>query len=157
MKNSMLHFVTLILFSFWLGHLSAQNPESTVRAMIAATDAGDADKAVAYCTSNAIHHFPGGSLTTPEDFKKRIMNFKTGFPDIQRGIEEAMVSGNTVVVRGVVTGTNTGVFSGKSATNNKVSVTWIGIYKLNASGFIEKSWVEFDTATIQNQLKGASN
>ena len=41
---------------------------------------------------------------------------------------------------------------GRPATNNKIKVSWLGLYHLNSNGKIESGWVEFDTATLEKQL-----
>ena len=129
--------------------------ELDVRAFIDAADRGDADQAASYCAANAVHYF-GGEAVRGEELKKRIASFKAGFPDIKRGIEEIWVSGNTVTLRGWVTGTNTGAFKGAAATGNKINASLLAVYKLDAAGKIAESWVEFDRSTIEQQLKTGS-
>ena len=130
----------------------AVKAELDVRAFIDAADRGDVNLAVSYCTANAVHHF-GGVPISNEDMKKRILGFNAGFPDLKRGIDEIWVSGNTVTLRGWVTGTNTGAFMGAPATGNKIKASLLAEYKLDAMGKIAESWVEFDRSTIENQLK----
>lgn len=130
--------------------------EANIRAMLAAADVGDVEKFMGYWAVNGINYF-AGKQTSGEDMKKRIAAFKTAFPDIQRILEEVVVAGNSVTVRGWVTGTNQGTFQGKAPTGNKIKVAWLGFYKLNAAGNIENGWVEFDTKTLDTQLADGQN
>ena len=132
----------------------AAKAELDLRAFLEAADQGDVQKAFSYCAVDAVHHF-GGEALQGEAVKKRILGFKAGFPDIKRGIDEIMVCGNVVTIRGWVTGTNSGAFMGAQATGNKVRVSYLSIYKLDNAGKIAEAWVEFDRAAVEKQLKAA--
>lgn len=127
--------------------------ELDIRAMLDAADEGNGEKFMSYWADNAPNYF-AGKQTSGEDMKRRIVGFKTGFPDIKRNVEEVIVSGGNATVRGFVTGTNTGQFRGQAPSGKAIKVPWLGLYKINASGKIESGWVEFDTATLDSQLKG---
>ncbi len=133
----------------------AAKAELDLRAFLAAVDQGNVDKAFSYCADNSVHYF-GGEPVQGEGLKKRILGFKTGFPDIKRGIDEIMVCGNVVTIRGWVTGTNSGAFMGAAATGNMVRVSYLSIYKLDPAGKIAEARVEFDRATVEKQLKSGS-
>lgn len=130
----------------------AVKAELDIRAMLAAADAGDGERFMGYWLPDAPNYF-AGKKTSGDDMKKRVAAFKTAFPDIKRTLDEVIVSGNSVTVRGWVTGTNTGQFRGQAPTGRAITVAWLGLYKLNAAGKIETGWVEFDTATLDVQLK----
>lgn len=129
--------------------------EATVRGLMTAADAGDLGKFMGYWAADGVNYF-AGKQTSGDDMKKRIAAFKAAFPDIKRGIDEVIVSGNSVTVRGWVTGTNTGQFRGQAPTGNPIKVAWLGLYQLNAAGKIQRAWVEFDTAELDSQLKAGS-
>lgn len=130
----------------------AVKAELDLRAFLDAADRGEADKALSYCAANSVHYF-GGERVAGEDLKKRMLAFKAGFPDIKRSIDEISVNGQIITIRGWVTGTNTGAFMGAPATGNKVKVSMLAVYKLDAAGKIAEAWIEFDRATIEKQLK----
>lgn len=125
--------------------------ETNIRAIYKSADDGDGDKFLSYWSQHS-HPYFNGVENTREEIKNRIVMFKKGFPDIKRSVEEVIVSGNKVFVRGVLTGTNTGSFMGKPATKNPVKVSWLGLYHIKPDGKIENGWVEFDSAALQNQL-----
>lgn len=127
--------------------------EATIRNMLAAADAGDADKFMSFWVDNGLNYF-AGKPTGQNDMKARVAAFKSSFPDIRRVLDEVVVSGNTVVVKGWVTGTNKGTFMGNAPTGNAIKVSWLGFYKLNAAGKVTEGWVEFDTEMLKNQVNG---
>ncbi|MBC7776956.1 MAG: ester cyclase [Phycisphaerae bacterium] len=129
--------------------------EATVRGIMAAADAGYGEKVVSFFAADAKHYF-SGQLNTNEELKMRVAAFKAGFPDIKRSLDEIIVQGNTVTIRGWLTGTNTGVFMGAPATNNQIKVSVLGEYKLNSAGKVTEAWVELDRATVQMQLTDGS-
>lgn len=145
--------LTFITASLFAQNAPAAQEEMNVRSMLEAADRGDAEKFFSYWSSGKTENYFAGAYTSDEDMKKRIVAFKAAFPDIKRNLEEVIVSGNTVTVRGWVTGTNKGPFMGQAPTNNPIKVSWLGLYHLDTNGKIEKGWVEFDTAVLQNQVK----
>ncbi|MFN0213230.1 MAG: ester cyclase [Saprospiraceae bacterium] len=129
--------------------------EATVRGIMQAADAGDGEKVISFFAPDAKHYF-GGQLNTNDQLKMRVAAFKAGFPDIKRTLDEIVVSGNTVLIRGWIRGTNTNSFMGAPATNNSINVSVLGEYKLNSAGKVTEAWVELDGAAVQMQLKGGS-
>lgn len=127
--------------------------EATVRAMIAAADAGDVEKFMGFWAVDGVNYF-AGKQTSGDDMKNRIAGMKAAFPDIHRTLDAVIVCGNSVTVRGWVSGTNKGMYQGQAPTGNAVQIAWLGLYQLNAEGKIKSGWVEFDTATLRSQVKG---
>jgi steroid delta-isomerase-like uncharacterized protein len=134
---------------------SSAATEANIRAMFAAADEGNGDKFMGFWAADGINFF-SGKQTSGDDMKMRILGFKKGFPDIQRTLDEVVVSGNNVTVRGWVTGTNTGPFRNQAPTGRSIKVHWLGFYKLNEAGKIQKGWVEFDTQELERQLYGSA-
>lgn len=125
--------------------------ESNIRTMFEAADNGDADKFLSFWAEHS-HPYILGNENTREEFKNRIKMFKSGFPDIKRSADEIIITGNKVTVRGTLSGTNKGSFMGKPATNNTIRISMLGLFHLKPDGKIENGWIEFDSATLQNQL-----
>lgn len=134
----------------------AVKAESDIRSFLKSVDDMNIDKALSYCAENFIHYF-GGKPGTPDDFKNRLVAYKTAFPDIQRQVEKVYYSTGAITVKGRTTGTNTGMFMGKNPSNKKMNVSWIGIYELNNDGKISKAWVEVDKAGMESQIYGDAN
>jgi predicted ester cyclase/quinol monooxygenase YgiN len=76
-----------------------------------------------------------------------------GFPDRRTAIEDLVGAGDTVVVRVRMTGTNQGglPWFGVPANGNKVTVTWISIYRL-AAGKVVEHRAEMDIMGLMQQL-----
>ncbi len=127
--------------------------EKNIREMFKAADDGDVEKFAGYWTADGVNYFLGNKSSVTE-FKARLSVYKSAFPDIKRNLDEIIICDNRVSIRGTVSGTNTGMFKGKPATNNKINVSWMGVYHLRADGKIESGWVEFDTATMEKQIAG---
>jgi predicted ester cyclase len=125
--------------------------ETNIRAMYAAADNADIDKFFSFWSDHSHPYFLGVE-NTRDEVKERIFAFKKGFPDVKRTVEEILFSGNKVIIRGVLTGSNKGSFMGKPATNNSIRVSWLGLYHFKQDGKIENGWVEYDSATLLNQL-----
>lgn len=74
-------------------------------------------------------------------------------PDRKVEILDTIDSGDKVVVRCLVTGTNTGGFPwfGAAANGAKVAFEWISIYRLDG-GKIVDHWSAIDTGTLLAQI-----
>ncbi|MBK9726813.1 MAG: ester cyclase [Saprospiraceae bacterium] len=125
--------------------------EKSFLQMFEAADRADTASFISYWSMKAKNYF-AGIENSNEDFKNRLLSFKKGFPDVKRTIDEIQINNNKISVRGWLSGTNKGSFMGRPATNNKIKVSWLGLYHLNSNGKIESGWVEFDTATLEKQL-----
>jgi steroid delta-isomerase-like uncharacterized protein len=73
------------------------------------------------------------------------------FPDINIKIEDMRESGNEVVTRGAWTGTQKSDYMGIAATNKKVNVHFIDIWKVE-DGKLKENWVQMDTMELMQQL-----
>jgi predicted ester cyclase len=129
--------------------------ETSLREMFQASDEGDINKFLSYYSKDVHAYFIGHQNNT-EEMAARVRDFKTAFPDIKRNVEELVVNGNAITVRGTLTGTNKGKYMGKAATNNPVKVSWLGLYHFGSDGKIESGWVEFDSAALAAQLNKKS-
>ncbi|MBK6859867.1 MAG: ester cyclase [Saprospiraceae bacterium] len=126
--------------------------EKIILELMKAADAGDIAKFESFWDRQGKSYF-GNQENNLEETKQRILAFKTGIPDVHRVVDEILVSGNQLVVHGTLTGTHTGKFMGKPATNNPIKIGWLAVYKLNESNKIESGRVEFDSAAFNEQLQ----
>lgn len=129
--------------------------ENTCREMLAAADAGDAEKMLSYFAADSKHYF-SGVQNTNDELKKRVAAFKMGFPDVHRDLTVLASANGVVTLKGWLVGTNTGSFMGKPATGNKIKVSALGVYKIGADGKITEGWVEMDSAALMSQLNSNS-
>ena len=73
------------------------------------------------------------------------------FPDLVIKIEDMRESGDEVVTRGTWTGTQKEDYQGIPATNKKVNVHFIDIWKVE-DGKLKENWVQMDTMELMQQL-----
>lgn len=156
-KNLML-FAALLLSSCTgektnpAAELEAKN-EATVRAILAAMDAGDAAKFDQYLAADYQIHNPflpqPGNL---EVFKGLMAGQKAGFPDVRHEVVQIFSKGNMVCVRGIFIGTNTGPMQGNPPTGNRVAVPFIFTDEFNSEGKVKVRHVQFDTGAFNAQL-----
>lgn len=127
--------------------------ENTVRAILAAMDAGDPAKFDLYMAADYQIHNP--FLPTPgnlDTFKGLMQGQKIGFPDVKPEVVQMFSKGNLVCVRGIFSGTNTGSMQNNPPTGNRVVVPFIFTDEFNAEGKVKVRHVQFDTGAFNAQL-----
>ena len=72
------------------------------------------------------------------------------FPDLEVTVEDAIESGDRVIVRWRARGTHKGTFQDIKPTGNQIDVTGINIYRFAGKQIVE-SWGEVDSAQLQRQ------
>ena len=87
----------------------------------------------------------------PEAYKRQLVLFLTGYPDLHWVIEDLIAEEDKVVACWTVAGTHEGDFMGIPATNKKVSVDGMTIHHL-AKGKIMDSYSNWDTLGMMQQL-----
>jgi steroid delta-isomerase-like uncharacterized protein len=92
-----------------------------------------------------------GSSVGPEAYKRNVLLFLAGFPDLQWTIEDTIAEKDKVVACWTVSGTHKGDYMGISATNKKVSVEGITIHNV-AGGKIMDSYSNWDLLGMMQQL-----
>ena len=90
-----------------------------------------------------------------EGLAKHIADVEAAFPSYEILIEDLLAEGDKVVVRAEFRGTHRGSFAGIEATGKSVSAGLIIIYAI-ANGRIVDYWMQFDAATLMQQLQTAS-
>jgi len=95
-----------------------------------------------------------GHATGPEAYRRTLVRFLTGFPDLRFSIHDVVAEGEKVVAYWNISGTHNGEFMGIPATNKKVSVDGITISHV-ANGKILDSYVSWDTYGLMKQLGGS--
>ena len=108
---------------------------ATVRRMYDLLSAGDVDGFAEVLTDDFIEHeeLPGGG-PGKEGTKAFFRGFIAAFPDLQIAVEDVLSSGDKVVARGIVTGTNQGPFMGMPPTGKSIRVQLIDIIRFDDDG-----------------------
>ena len=102
--------------------------------------------------SHALHgpNFSGSSVG-PQAYKREVLIFITGFPDLEFTIEDLIAEKDKVVSCWTISGTHKGEYKGVPATNKKISVDGITIHHL-ANGKIIDSYANWDMWGMMVQL-----
>ena len=87
----------------------------------------------------------------PEAYKRQLVLFLDGYPDLHWSIEDLIAEEDKVVACWTVTGTHKGDFMGIPATNKKVSVDGMTIHHI-AKGKIIDSYSNWDALGMMQQL-----
>jgi steroid delta-isomerase-like uncharacterized protein len=126
---------------------------ATVRRFYDLITAGDIEGFGALLADDFVEHevTPGLAPT-----KEGVMEFfrmnRAAFPDMRMEVDEVIVGGDKVVVRGTVTGTHEGAFMGMPATGKHVEVQLIDIMRFGDDGLAHEHWGLMDTLAMMQQL-----
>jgi steroid delta-isomerase-like uncharacterized protein len=92
-----------------------------------------------------------GSAVGPEAYKRQLMLFFAGYPDVHFLVEDTIAEADKVVACWTLSGTHRGEYLGIPATNKKVSVDGITIHHI-ANGKIMDSYSNWDALGMMQQL-----
>ena len=92
-----------------------------------------------------------GSAVGPEAYKRQVLRFLEGYPDLHWTIEDTIAEEDKVVACWTISGTQKGEYLGIPATNKKVSVDGITIHHI-ANGKIMDSYSNWDALGMMQQL-----
>lgn len=87
----------------------------------------------------------------PQMVKEVAQMYRNAFPDSKMTNDEVIHSGDRLIVRWTAQGTHKGDLMGISATNRKVKVSGITIYRLRGEKLAE-AWTNWDTYGLLTQL-----
>jgi steroid delta-isomerase-like uncharacterized protein len=97
-------------------------------------------------------HFPGAPEAIDRDGHRGMVEmFAAAFPDWQESIEDVIAEGDRVVLRVTAGGTHEGDFQRMPASGRAVTITGIGIARIE-DGRIAESWWDFDGLGLMQQL-----
>ena len=92
-----------------------------------------------------------GSSIGPEAYKRQVLRFLEGYPDLRWTIEDTIADADKVVACWTMSGTHRGDFMGVPATGKKISVDGMTIHHI-AGGKIMDSHSIWDTLGMMQQL-----
>jgi hypothetical protein len=78
--------------------------------------------------------------------------YRAAFPDLRFNVEDALPSGDKVVMRGTASGTHEGEFMGIAPTGKSVDVPLIDIIRFGDDGLAHEHWGIFDAMAMMQQL-----
>ena len=80
-------------------------------------------------------------IVGPREYGGAVANYRAAFPDLHTTLEEVLVDGDRVVVRGTDRGTHRGDFMGFPASGREVTTTWIEIFRME-NGKAAEGWLD---------------
>jgi steroid delta-isomerase-like uncharacterized protein len=98
------------------------------------------------------HEVTPGLAPTKDGVKQFFTMYVAAFPDLRFTADDILPSGDKVVARVTVTGTNKGDFMGMPATGKSVSVQVIDIIGFGDDGLAHEHWGVVDVMSMMQQL-----
>jgi steroid delta-isomerase-like uncharacterized protein len=126
---------------------------ATMRKAYDLINEGDIDGFGDLLADDFVEHEPLEGFPQTKDGVKEFFRMQiAAFPDLKMTVEDVIASGDKVVVRIGVTGTNTGDFMGMTPTGKKVDVQGIDIIRFGDDGLALEHWGVFDALAMMQQL-----
>jgi steroid delta-isomerase-like uncharacterized protein len=114
---------------------------------------GDLDGFFDYLADDFVEHESGPGLEpTKTGTKQLFAMMKAGFPDLRFDAEDVLESGDKVVARARVTGTNKGDFMGVPASGKSIDVQAIDILRFGPDGLVHEHWGVMDIMSMMQQI-----
>ncbi len=125
----------------------------TVKRLYEAINAGDMDIFDDVVADDFVEHeeLPGLE-PSKEGVRAFFESFLAAFPDLRMEPVDILESGDKVVARVKVTGTNQGEFLGAPATGKAIDVQLIDIIRVGDDGLAHEHWGVMDQLTMLQQL-----
>ena len=126
---------------------------ATVRRMYDLVNAGDIDGFARNLADDFVEHeeTPGLAPT-----KAGVIDFfrmqLAAFPDMRMAVEDIVASGDKVVARVALSGTNRGAFMAMPATGKSVNVQLIDMFRFGDDGLLREHWGVLDALAMMQQL-----
>jgi len=98
------------------------------------------------------HEVTPGLAPTKDGVKQFFTMYIAAFPDLHFAVDDILPSGDKVVARVTVTGTNAGEFMGMPATGKSVNVQLIDIIGFGDDGLAHEHWGVVDAMAMMQQL-----
>jgi steroid delta-isomerase-like uncharacterized protein len=98
------------------------------------------------------HEETPGLAPTKDGVKQFFTMYIAAFPDLRFNADDILASGDKVVGRVTVTGTNKGDFMGMPATGKSVNIQIIDIIRFGDDGLAHEHWGVADVMAMMQQL-----
>ena len=129
---------------------------TTVRQMFDLVSAGDVDGFGDHLAETFVEHEAGpGMAPTKSGTKQLLRLMMAAFPDLRFDAEDLIESGDKIVARVHVTGTNKGEFMGMPPSGKCIDVQAIDIIRFGEDGLVHEHWGVMDLLTMMQQIGAA--
>jgi steroid delta-isomerase-like uncharacterized protein len=121
--------------------------------MFEMVSAGDLDGFFSQIADDFVEHETGAGLEPTKAGTRQLFEMMTaGFPDLRFEAEDVLESGDKVVARARVTGTNKGDFMGIPASGKSIDIQAIDIVRFGADGLAHEHWGVMDVMAMMQQI-----
>jgi steroid delta-isomerase-like uncharacterized protein len=125
----------------------------SIRRMFEYVCAGDVDGFASLMSDDFVEHEAApGIEPTKEGTKQLFQMLMTSFPDLRFDAEDILESGDKVVVRARITGTNKNDFMGVPASGKRIDIQAIDIVRFGDDGLAREHWGVMDVMTMMQQI-----
>jgi steroid delta-isomerase-like uncharacterized protein len=115
--------------------------------------AGDLGGFFDHVADDFVDHETGPGVEPTKAGTRQLFEMITaGFPDLRFEAEDVLESGDKVVARVRVTGTNRGDFMGIPASGKSIDVQAIDILRFDADGLVHEHWGVMDIMSMMQQI-----
>ena len=135
--------------------MTAESNKALMRRFVQFINSADEKLAGELINPSAIFHVPGQPqpLQGPRGYLAIIGMMRSGFPDIQWTLDEAVAEGDRVAARYTMRGTHRGSFLGVPPTGKGVAVQSMAFYRISDGQFIEEHGLP-DMLGLTQQIGG---
>jgi steroid delta-isomerase-like uncharacterized protein len=122
------------------------------RRWLDATNSGNFDAFDELVGANIVEHQPfPGKTADLKGVKEGFRELRAAFPDLKFTLEDQIVEGDKVAIRGTLSGTHKGAYLGIPATGKTFSIESFDIVRVENGKFVEH-WGITDQAKMLGQL-----
>jgi len=127
--------------------------EAAMRHFLEQINAGDVNAAAELLADNFVEHEVVPGLEPNKEGTRQFFGMMiTAFPDLRLDAQDILTSGDKVVARLRVTGTNKGEFMGTPATGKAINVQAVDIVRFGNDGLAVEHWGVWDMMAMMQQL-----
>ena len=125
----------------------------TLRSMFGLVCAGDIEGFSNYLADDFVEHeVAPGMEPTKTGTKQLFATLLAAYPDLRFDAEDVIESGDKVVARARITGTNKGDFMGVPASGKNIDIQAIDIVRFGDDGLVHEHWGVMDVMSMMQQI-----